>query len=120
MKFGMQPSPVAVGAEEAMASQAQLSFDRPEHERLVVRISGSWLVAGGVPAPSEVQAQLESGPPIARIQFDTQSLRAWDTGLLIFLRNLRERFADRQIEVDDSGLPDGACSRLTCHGDTHN
>ncbi len=91
-----------------MASQAQLSFDRPGDQTLVVRISGSWRIADGVPSPSEVQAQLASGPPIGRVQFDTQSLRSWDTGLLIFLRKLQDRFADRQIEVDSDGLPDGA------------
>ncbi|UCC32519.1 MAG: ABC transporter permease [Phycisphaerales bacterium] len=91
-----------------MASRAQLSFDRPENHTLVVRISGSWRVADGVPGPSEIQAQLEPGPPIGRVQFDTQNLQAWDTGLLIFLRKLQDQFANRQIEVDASGLPDGA------------
>ncbi|MHC4696285.1 MAG: MlaE family ABC transporter permease [Planctomycetota bacterium] len=90
------------------AAAAQLSFDRPENETLVVRISGSWRVADGVPGPSEVQAQLESGPRIGRVQFDTQNLEEWDTGLLIFLRKLQDRFASRRIEVDASGLPDGA------------
>jgi phospholipid/cholesterol/gamma-HCH transport system permease protein len=91
-----------------MASQAQLSFDRPEDRTLVVRLAGSWRVADGVPSPAEAQAQLESGPPIGCVRFDTKSLEAWDTSLLIFLRKLRDQFANRQIEVDASGLPEGA------------
>jgi phospholipid/cholesterol/gamma-HCH transport system permease protein len=51
---------------------------------------------------------LESGPPVGRVHFDTRNLQTWDTGLLIFLRKLRDHFADRRIEVDASGLPDGA------------
>ena len=88
-----------------MASQAQLSFDRQDDKTLVVRLAGSWRVADGVPGPSEVQAQLESGPPIGRVRFDSRNLQVWDTGLLIFLRKLHDRLADRQIEVDASGLP---------------
>lgn len=91
-----------------MASQTQLNFDRPDDRTLVIRLAGSWRVADGVPGPSEVQAQLESGPPIGCVQFDTKNLQAWDTGLLIFLRKLREEFADRQIKMNASGLPEGA------------
>ena len=91
-----------------MASQAQLSFDRPDNQTLVVRFAGSWRVADGVPSTSEVEAQLESDPSIGCVRFDTQDLQAWDTGLLIFLRRLQDRFASRQIEVDAGGLPDGA------------
>ncbi len=94
--------------EEAIASQAQLSFERTEGQTLLVRIAGSWRVADGVPRPSVVQAQLESGPPIGLVRFDTQSLQAWDTGLLIFLRKLGDHLADHKIEVDASGLPEGA------------
>ena len=91
-----------------MASQAQLSFDRPGNQTLVVRISGSWRVADGVPGPSDVQDQLKPDPPIECVRFDTQDLQAWDTGLLIFVRRLQEHLADREIKVDASGLPDGA------------
>ncbi len=104
----MQTPPTAETAGEAMASQPQLSFDRPDNRTLIVRLAGSWRVAEGVPGPWEVQAQMESGPPIGRVQFDTHNLQAWDTGLLIFLRKLQDQFANRQIEVDASGLPDGA------------
>jgi len=82
-----------------MASQAQLSFDRPEDQTLVVRISGSWRVADGVPSLSDVQDQFESGPPIACVRFDTQNLQAWDTGLLIFLRKLQARIAERMLDA---------------------
>ncbi len=99
------PTGAAVGGA---APAAQVSFDRPDNRTLIVRLTGSWHVADGVPGPSEVQAQLESGPPIGRVQFDTQNLEAWDTGLLIFLRRLQDQLANRQIEVDAGGLPDGA------------
>ncbi len=67
------------------ARAAQLSFDRPDDRTLVVRFAGNWRVADGVPGPSTVREHLESGPPIGRVQFDTQNLQVWDTGLLIFL-----------------------------------
>jgi phospholipid/cholesterol/gamma-HCH transport system permease protein len=104
----MEASPAAETTEEAMASEAQLSFDRPDNRTLIVRLAGSWRVVDGVPSPSELRDQLESGPPVERLRFDTRNLQAWDTGLLIFLRKLRDQFDDRRIEVDASGLPDGA------------
>jgi phospholipid/cholesterol/gamma-HCH transport system permease protein len=91
-----------------VASEAQLSFDRSDDRTLIVRLAGNWRVADGVPNPTEIQDQLESGPPVGRVHFDTRNLQTWDTGLLIFLRKLRDHFADRRIEVDASGLPDGA------------
>jgi len=90
------------------APAAQLSFDRPDDRTLVVRLAGSWRVADGVPSPANIQQQLKSGSAISRIQIDTQDLQSWDTGLLIFLRKLRAQLADREIEVDAGGLPDGA------------
>ena len=55
---------------------------------------------------------MESDGPIGRVRFDTQNLQAWDTGLLIFVRKLQVGFADRKIEVDTGGLPEGATRLL--------
>ena len=104
----MQASSASETTEKALAEPASLSFERLDNGTLVVRISGSWRVANGVPGLSDVQAQSESGSPISRVEFDTDDLEAWDTGLLIFLRSLRNHFAHQQIKVDSSGLPEGA------------
>ncbi len=90
------------------APAGQLSFDRPNDRTLIVRLAGNWRIADGVPGHSTVREQLESDPLIGQVQFDTQNLEAWDTGLLIFLRKLQDHLAERQIEVDAGGLPHGA------------
>lgn len=88
-------------------ADAQLAFDRPSADQLVVRLAGPWRMSGGVPDPSAITDALRADPKPARIAFDAGQLGAWDSALLIFLAHLAEVAQERQIAVDDAGLPSG-------------
>jgi phospholipid/cholesterol/gamma-HCH transport system permease protein len=51
---------------------------------------------------------VESAPSINQITFNSEKIEGWDSGLLIFLRNLSKRCLNSNITLDSSGLPDGA------------
>jgi phospholipid/cholesterol/gamma-HCH transport system permease protein len=60
-----------------------------------------------VPSAAEVQKQVQSGPPVRRIAFDSQGVTGWDTGLLTFLTKVIDQATRDRIEVDREGLPSG-------------
>jgi phospholipid/cholesterol/gamma-HCH transport system permease protein len=65
-------------------------------------------MADGVPSTSRVTTELQREPPPRRIAFDTTAVSDWDTGLLTFVSRVAEESRAAGIEVDQSGLPDGA------------
>ena len=95
-------------ATDGKPARGEINFSRPTGDTLLVRLSGSWRMRDVLPSPSEVQKQVESGPRVRRVAFDTQDITAWDTGLLTFLKKVVDQSAGSQIETDRSGLPEGA------------
>ena len=90
-----------------------LAFDRAAGDTLVVRLAGRWELADGLPPVTDVEAAARAGPPVRRVAFDAGAVTAWDTGLLTFVRPLQAWGADAGVEVDPSGLPEGARRLLT-------
>lgn len=86
---------------------AQLAFDRPTAEELVVRLAGPWRMSSGVPDPDTLTSALGAEPAPQRIAFEAGELGAWDSALLIFLTRLAEVASARHIAVDRAGLPSG-------------
>jgi phospholipid/cholesterol/gamma-HCH transport system permease protein len=92
---------------EAVDTASQLSFSRPADDTLLVRFAGNWTMRQALPSADEVQRQVDSGPPVQRISFDTQDLAGWDSSFLTFLTKVFDKCSQRQIQADQEGLPDG-------------
>ncbi len=75
---------------------------------LQVELSGSWRMRDRLPPADEVRRRLEKPAQISRVVFKSEHVSAWDSGLINFLRNVTRLCNERNIEVDDSGLPEGA------------
>jgi phospholipid/cholesterol/gamma-HCH transport system permease protein len=91
-----------------MATAAEIKIQQPSDDILVLVLSGSWKLGEPLPGSADVQHRLEAAPAIRTLAFDTQQLAEWDSGLLTFLKRLREFCTGRQIRVDSGGLPVGA------------
>jgi phospholipid/cholesterol/gamma-HCH transport system permease protein len=76
-------------------------------------MSGDWLLGGNLPGVEPVLEQLRQLPGLTTVSFDAGGLGEWDTGLLITLIAIRHRATERDIEFDDTGLPEGARRLLT-------
>jgi phospholipid/cholesterol/gamma-HCH transport system permease protein len=74
---------------------------------MLVRFAGNWTMRQALPSADEVQRQVDSGPPVQRISFDTQDLAGWDSSFLTFLTKVFDKCSQRQIQADQEGLPDG-------------
>jgi len=90
-----------------VAIPSELSFSRTSDDTLLVRIAGSWTIQQELPSPEEVQKQVDQGPPVQRLAFETTDISQWDSGLLTFLLEVLDQCSQRQIDADDKGLPDG-------------
>jgi phospholipid/cholesterol/gamma-HCH transport system permease protein len=81
-----------------------LGVERNEDGTLVVRLSGSWSLKGGLPSTADVERQVNGA---ARISFDTRELMAWDSSLLAFLTKIIDFGRARHLNIDRAGLPPG-------------
>jgi phospholipid/cholesterol/gamma-HCH transport system permease protein len=86
----------------------RLQIDRAPGDVLHLRLAGHWTLAAGVPALDGLLRELESGPPPSRITFDSTGVEGWDSALVAFAHRLHDLVAAPGVEVDESGLPDGA------------
>jgi phospholipid/cholesterol/gamma-HCH transport system permease protein len=84
-----------------------MTVSRPTDGTLLVRLSGSWTLQSERPPVAELQRQIDAEAGVQRLTFDTRALRAWDSGLVTFLRNVEELCRSRQIAIDRGTLPDG-------------
>jgi phospholipid/cholesterol/gamma-HCH transport system permease protein len=91
-----------------MAVSGKMQLQKTEEGSLTVALAGSWKLGQELPSADEVLHALEGMPGIVRIAFDTRELAEWDSGLLIFLKQLSEFSAEKKIPIDDGGLPQGA------------
>ena len=80
---------------------------RADDETLLVRLVGPWTTRAGAPVVTEVYEQLDASPPVRRLAFEAQELTAWDSRLLTFVHHLLEASTQRQVVVEQQGLPEG-------------
>ena len=91
-----------------MAASGKMQLQKTEEGSLTVALAGSWKLGQELPSADEVLHALEGMPGIGSIAFDTRELAEWDSGLLIFLKQLSEFSAQKKITIEESGLPQGA------------
>jgi phospholipid/cholesterol/gamma-HCH transport system permease protein len=85
----------------------RLQFVLSAAEGLILQLAGSWRLEAAIPAAEAVDDRLEVSPGIRRLIFDTRALAGWDSGLLIFLRQVVDACARRDVSVNQEGLPPG-------------
>jgi phospholipid/cholesterol/gamma-HCH transport system permease protein len=84
-----------------------MAFSRLPNDELLIRLSGCWTLAEGVPSTENVRSEFGQAPPPRRVRFDTRAIAGWDSALPTYLRGLLDWLASRGVEVDRSGLPEG-------------
>jgi phospholipid/cholesterol/gamma-HCH transport system permease protein len=92
---------------EAALKRGEMAVSRAGDGALVIRLSGAWTLATGIPAVTDVERALLASPKPTRIVFDLGNLGTWDSGLMSFVARVGELAAERKIRVDEATLPDG-------------
>ena len=66
------------------SSAAELSFEHPSPDTLVLRIGGRWRLEDSFPSVSDVEQQLDADT-VRHVAFDASGLEEWHSGLAAFL-----------------------------------
>lgn len=74
----------------------------------VLHLNGDWRFSAGIPDLPPLTHQLVETSACRRLSFSSEQLGNWDSGLMTFLVSLVRFCHSRQLQVDDSGLPDSA------------
>jgi phospholipid/cholesterol/gamma-HCH transport system permease protein len=88
--------------EEALEPRCRIDEAGPTS---TLHLSGAWQLGRSLPSAESAAQGLQAA---AEVRFDVSELRHWDTGLMVFLLQLERLCRERGLEVDPSGLPDGA------------
>ncbi len=91
-----------------MSDPGELLFEQPSKDTLRMILSGSWKLGEPLPSTDIVRQKVKSDGPIRQIAFNTEKLGDWDSGLITFLRKVWKLCSSSDIDLDSSGLPDGA------------
>ena len=89
-------------------SAAALTTDAAKAGTLRIAFAGDWMLTHGLPGPDPVLDELRKTPKPSAIAFDTSGLGSWDTGLVKTLMLIHKSADANGVQVDDSGLPEGA------------
>jgi len=96
-----------IAATEAKIGGCALSYSRATDGTLVLELTGSWTLQGHPPSADEVRKRIESESTVQKLDFDTRDVTGWDSGLLVFVLNVRKICAGKEIDMDVGGLPTG-------------
>jgi phospholipid/cholesterol/gamma-HCH transport system permease protein len=77
-------------------------------ETLYVALSGDWRLDSPRPNPETVFEQIQQTPAVARVCLEAEDVGRWDSGLLVFVKTVRDYCTDRGIGFEATGLPEGA------------
>ena len=55
--------------DESLSTAGSLSFERPQEDRVLVRIAGEWKLKNTLPAADEVIKETRAGPKVRQIAF---------------------------------------------------
>lgn len=88
-------------------TNAELSVSDSSDGALLLDLSGDWLLGANLPGPEPVLERLSTTPKPAVIRFSAEHLGEWDTGLVKPLIAIARIAQEREIDVDDAGMPAG-------------
>ena len=92
---------------------------RRDQSCTVVVLSGDWIARDAAVAGPDSVSRILDGAETDRIAFEADQLGHWDSALLAFLLALRQGARQRDIPLDDGGLPRAATRLLGSVSYTH-
>jgi len=82
-----------------MSMTGELLFEQSSKDTLRLILSGRWKLEKDLPAADEVVRKLEDAPEVCNIDLEARGLDAWDSGLLVFLTDLRKFCSEKKIRA---------------------
>jgi phospholipid/cholesterol/gamma-HCH transport system permease protein len=93
--------------KQEKSSEAHLALTQPFPGGLIVHIGGGWKLGNQFPSLLDLEAAFDADPPIQKLNFDTERLDVWDSGLIVFLKRIIALCEKRKIDITYDSLPGG-------------
>lgn len=87
-------------------------ISRGSDDTLIVHLLGDWRLCEELPECTDIKTALDALPTVRRLSFETAKLKHWDSNLVTFLMGICAVVSSRKIDLDVSGLPEGAGALL--------
>lgn len=98
----MSDRPVQPGSDRS------IEFAVGSNGVLEIRIAGNWRLKDGLPPIEAFRNALTEHTGTRSVAFDTAALSSWDSAIVTFAKRVSDLCAEQGIDVDRSGLPEGA------------
>jgi len=95
-----------------LSTPGELLLEQPSEATLKVILSGRWKLQKNLPNADEVVRKLDGTPTVGDVGIDALGVDDWDSGLLVFLVDLRKYCLEKKIRLKSRGLPQGVSSLL--------
>ncbi|WP_027184564.1 MlaE family ABC transporter permease [Desulfovibrio inopinatus] len=105
----MTPTP----APSATVSTPTQLTTRVDGDRLVLCFTGDWSIDSELPTSERLESLLKSASSPKTLAFESQGVTSWDTRFLVFCSRAATAAQRAGIDVDTSGLPEGAVRLIT-------
>ena len=100
-------------APAAETIECGVTFDHSQDDTLLVLIAGNCVIESEMPSDSEIENEVRTATGIRQIAFDSKGLSGWDSGLLVFLKNVFDQCSQSGLQLDTEGLPPGVRRLMT-------
>jgi len=85
----------------------KIIFDYPDPKIMLLKLSGDWHIAAGMPDADEVFARMKTHAGLKQIAFQISVDMKWDSAFVAFLLRLDEACRQKKIRLVKDGLPQG-------------
>ncbi|BBA33567.1 uncharacterized protein sS8_1609 [Methylocaldum marinum] len=96
----------------ASTVSGQVNVARTDDSTVAIRLTGRWSCDAEIKPVEQVLADLGAPKSLKRVLLQAHELAGWDSRLPAYLLKIIDYCADRRIEVDASGLPEGVQALL--------
>lgn len=90
---------------QSQPNAARSRIQRQPDGTVRVVLEGVWKTGRTSLRPEQALGELGVEP--RRVEISAEGLQGWDSSLLVYLQRLRRLLAEREVSVDDRGLPAG-------------
>lgn len=90
-----------------MTEAFQYDIEQPRADTLRLQLRGLWRIQAGLPDAAAAERALGRGD-VRRVEVADAGMESWDSALITFLLRLHAAGREQEVELDLSGLPDGA------------
>ena len=88
-------------------SDCEMNFHKSGEDRILIQFTGNCTIETSLPSVNDLQKELEANPGIRTVEFDTEGLTEWDSGLVTLIVKIVSHCSQNQIVVERNGLPQG-------------